>query len=53
MSYAYKIERVPDGYIVRADGFNTRSLPYGTRDEAVGVITHLCKKHPGSVFVEK
>ena len=39
VSYTYRIEHVPNGYVVRA--------------EAVGVITHLCKKHPGSTFVEE
>lgn len=53
MSYTYRIKRVPHGYAVCADGFVTRSAPYGTWELAHGSVTHLLKVHPGSIFAKE
>ena len=51
----YHVVHGPDdlGWVVRADGFVARSLPYDTRDRAIEQADLLVQRHPGSrVIVE-
>ncbi|APR85708.1 Hypothetical protein A7982_11057 [Minicystis rosea] len=55
MARAFVYHIVPDidgwGWIVAAEGFVARSLPYGTKQEAIEVSRSLVNEHPGSTLV--
>jgi hypothetical protein len=52
-TFSYKVMLDPDGYgwLVTAEGYVARSLPYDTRDEAVEITEELVRRHPGSTMV--
>jgi hypothetical protein len=52
-TFSYKVMPGPDGYgwLVTAEGYVARSLPYDTRDEAVEITEELVRRHPGSTIV--
>jgi hypothetical protein len=39
------------GWIVAAEGYVPRSLPYGTKEEALEVAEQLVRRYPGSTIV--
>jgi hypothetical protein len=43
----------PDGFgwMVTAEGYVVRSLPYDTKDEAIEMTEDLVRRHPGSTLV--
>jgi hypothetical protein len=51
--YRYHVRPDPAGYgwIVTAQGFVVRSLPYHTKEDALAVTEQLASMHPGSTVV--
>ncbi|WP_437591703.1 DUF2188 domain-containing protein [Sorangium sp. So ce1000] len=49
----YHVMPDPDGWgwVVAAEGYVTRSLPYGTVQEAIESTEELVRQHPGSALV--
>ncbi len=51
--FTYHVEPDPDGWgwLVAAEGYVVRSLPYDTKDEAIFMAGELVREHPGSRVV--
>lgn len=51
--FTYHVQPDPDGWgwLVAAEGYFARSLPFDTRDEALHVAEDLVREHPGSRIV--
>ena len=51
--FSYHVMPDPDGYgwMVTAEGYVARSLPYGTKEEAIETTEELVRLHPGSTIV--
>lgn len=51
--FTYHVMPDPDGWgwVVAAEGYVTRSLPYGTKEEAIEVAEALIRRHPGSMLL--
>ena len=52
-TFSYHVMPGPDGYgwIVTAEGYVARSLPYDTKEEAIAIVEQLERQHPGSTLV--
>ncbi|WP_437603900.1 DUF2188 domain-containing protein [Sorangium sp. So ce590] len=50
-SYHVLPDRDGWGWIVAAEGYEARSLPYGTKEEAIEVTEGLVRRYPGSTLV--
>jgi hypothetical protein len=52
-AFAYHVMPDPDahGWIVVAEGYVARSLPYDTKEEAIAIVGQLERQHPGSTLV--
>jgi Uncharacterized protein conserved in bacteria (DUF2188) len=52
-AFAYHVMPDPDarGWIVVAEGYVARSLPYDTKEEAIAIVGQLECQHPGSTLV--
>jgi Uncharacterized protein conserved in bacteria (DUF2188) len=51
--FSYHVMPDPDGYgwMVAAEGYVARSLPYDTKEEAIEIVEELVRRHPGSTIV--
>ena len=51
-AFTYHVQPDPDGWgwIVAAEGYVVRSLPYDSREEAIEVAFELVRAHPGSMI---
>ncbi len=52
-AFTYHVMPDPDahGWIVVAEGYVARSLPYDTKEEAIEIVHQLERQHPGSKLV--
>lgn len=51
--FTYHVQPDPDGHgwIVAAEGYLSRSLPFGTKEEAILIAEELVRRHPGSSII--
>lgn len=51
--FTYHVQPDPDGHgwIVAAEGYLARSLPFDTKEEAIRMAEELVRRHPGSRIV--
>jgi Uncharacterized protein conserved in bacteria (DUF2188) len=52
-TFRYHVMPDPDGlgWMVAAEGYVARSLPYDTKEEAIEITEELVRRHPGSTIV--